>query len=91
MREKGRKLTKHKELNLQSEKLKLIQWLSAVEDEAVIKQLVFLMKSYEEAPLSASQEASINARLDQDDQDALNYISWEEAKDRIRKKAQNAL
>ena len=74
-------------MNLQHDKLRIISWLSRIEDEAVVQRLYFLMQSHLHAPLSSQQQQVLDGRLNADDANKLSFVSWEEAKANIRKKS----
>ena len=70
-------------MNLEAEKIELIQLLLDSESEEVLKEIKRLLKREQERELSESQKAELDRRLKKHSEGKMNFYSLEEYENRL--------
>ncbi|WP_245949346.1 addiction module protein [Echinicola strongylocentroti] len=79
-------------MDVQSVKIDLIHWLTELQDKSVLKKLQGLKEQQESSfELSAEQKKELDSRLEKYENGEMRFSSWETVKDRVRKRAKDAL
>ncbi|AWW32501.1 addiction module component [Echinicola strongylocentroti] len=80
------------DMDVQSVKIDLIHWLTELQDKSVLKKLQGLKEQQESSfELSAEQKKELDSRLEKYENGEMRFSSWETVKDRVRKRAKDAL
>ena len=79
-------------MDVQTIKIDLIHWLTRLEDKEVLKQLQGLKEQQESAfELSSEQKKELDGRLEKYGSGEMEFSPWNTVKDRVRKRADDAL
>lgn len=73
-------------MDIQSEKLELINWLTSLNDQSIIAKIKALRSEKEETSLSSEHKNILDQRLASHSEDPEKGSSWEEVKQRIGSK-----
>ena len=73
-------------------KLDLIQWLTQIQDKALLKKIQLLKEGIEnESELSEDQLLELDQRLEKYETGQMDFSSWEDVKDRLKTRVKNEL
>lgn len=79
-------------MDVQSIKIDLIHWLTELQDKSILKKLQGLKEQQESSfGLSEEQKKELDSRLERYEKGEMKFSSWDSVKDRIRKRAEDAL
>ncbi|AFL82732.1 Putative addiction module component [Belliella baltica DSM 15883] len=79
-------------MDIQSLKLDLINWLTNLQDKAILKQLQGLKEQDKNSILmSADQESELERRIQHYENGDSKFSSWEDVKQRVKDKAKDVL
>ncbi len=80
------------QMDIQTTKIDLIQWLAELQDKTILEKLQSLKEEQEGIKLlSAEQKVELDRRFQLYKKGEMSFSSWEEAKGRIRNEAKDAL
>ncbi len=78
--------------DIQTLKIDLIHWLTELHDEVILKKLEGMKREQEESfELSISHKKELDERLKKYEAGEMKFSSWSTVKERIRKRAKDAL
>jgi putative addiction module component (TIGR02574 family) len=78
--------------DIQTLKIDLIHWLTELHDETILMKLEGLKREQEENfELSISHKKELDERLNKYETGEMKFSSWSTVKERIRKRAKDAL
>ncbi|MDN3670662.1 addiction module protein [Echinicola jeungdonensis] len=79
-------------MDIKSVKIDLIHWLTELQDKTVLKKLQGLKEQQESTiELSPEQKKELEARFEKYENGEMEFSPWDTVKDRIRKRAKDAL
>ncbi|MBS9522754.1 addiction module protein [Litoribacter alkaliphilus] len=79
-------------MDLKTVKTDLIHWVKDLKDKSVLQQLQELKKQHEDSlELSESQRKELDLRLKKYEEGQMHFSSWDEVKDRVRKRHEDDL
>jgi putative addiction module component (TIGR02574 family) len=79
-------------MDVKSVKTDLIHWLTELQDKSVLKKLQALKDQQESSfKLSTEQLSELENRLEKYENGEIEFSPWDTVKDRIRKRAKDAL
>lgn len=73
-------------MDLQSEKLSLIQWLTQLSDKTVINKIIAIRNEKDHTILTAAHKDILDERLANHEENIESGSSWEDVKQRISSK-----
>ncbi|WP_339700138.1 addiction module protein [Algoriphagus aquimarinus] len=79
-------------MDVQSVKIDLIHWLTELQDKSLLKQLQCLKEEQESSfELSEEQNKELDSRLEKYENGEMKFSQWDDVKERIRSRAENAI
>lgn len=79
-------------MDVQSVKIDLIHWLTELQDKSLLKQLQGLKEEQESSfELSEEQNKELDSRLEKYENGKMKFSQWDDVKERIRSRAENAI
>lgn len=77
-------------MDIQRVKIDIIQWLTQLNDEKVLKKILTLREE-EGYELSPDQMNTLEDRLEKYERGEMNFKSWKDVKSNIKKRAKDVL